>query len=123
MLRNVGILVLTYALAFIAVQASQRLSSDWRITDFAFLVADLAGIVCAMIFRARIAAYVIAVFAVSQASELVLHSIYGIRSVQSAPVHFAVMLAAALGLGLGAWMRKDTSQTPFSPDSHGLVSG
>ncbi len=104
-IRNVAILALAYAAMFLATQAVQALHGDWKAIDSVMLASELAGLVAALAFRARFAAYLLGAFAAFGAAELTLHAIYGIRAVQSGPTHFAVLLAALLGIAMGAFVR------------------
>ena len=52
--------------------------------------------------RAPVVAYGLAAMAAFSASELAIHLSYGVRAVQGAPTHFAVMGSGILGVALGA---------------------
>jgi hypothetical protein len=56
----------------------------------------------------------------------VVHSIFGNRSVQGGPTHFAVMLAGILGVALGVFLNsreatphaeREEADTPFVSDA------
>ena len=104
-IRTVAILALTYDVMFLATRAVIALHGDWKGMESAILAAEVAGLVAAIIFRVRFAAYVLGAFAAFSAAELTLHAIYGIRCVQSGPTHYAVLLAATLGIAIGALVR------------------
>jgi len=103
--RNVAVLVLTYAAMFLATRVVIALHGDWKPMDLVTLAAEVAGLVAAIALRARFAAYILGAAAAFSAAELTLHAIYGICTVQSGPTHFAVLLAAALGIAMGALVR------------------
>ena len=100
--RNVAVLVLTYAAMFLATRAVIALHGDWKPMELVILAAEVAGLLAAIAFRVRFAAYILGAAAAFSAAELTLHTIYGICTVQSAPTHLAVLLAAALGIAMGA---------------------
>jgi hypothetical protein len=105
--RNVLVLAAAYAALFLTIRMAEKLSPGWMLEDVASVGVLLAALAAAVVLRTRPAAYVTAAFAAFEVSELVFHSLYGIRSVQSGPVHFAVLAAGAMGIALGAFIRSD----------------
>ena len=69
------------------------------------MLACALGVFLAFRLRVKFIAYVLAGQLAFSLSELVLHSIYGIRAVQGGPVHFAVMAAGTIGVALGWFLR------------------
>jgi len=103
--RNIAVLVLSYVVMFLTTQAVVALDGGWKVIDSVGLAAEVAGLVAAIALRARFAAYLLGAFSAFSAAELTLHAIFGIRAVQSGPTHFAVLLAALLGIAMGALVR------------------
>ena len=74
----------------------------WPATGVGEFVGSVMGLGIVFILGAHIAALVIAGVVAFSGSELAIHLPYGIRSAQGAPTHFAVLMAALIGVGLGA---------------------
>lgn len=95
-----------WILGFAFVQFGQRFLGGWPATEAGQLVACILGVAIALRMRARVVAYLIAAIAAFSASELVIHSAYGIRAAQGAATHFAVMGAGVVGVALGALLTR-----------------
>ena len=102
-LRGLLVLATFWLIGFALVQLSQRFGGGWAVSQSGQALACGLGVIIALRLRVRFIAYVLAGLLAFVAAELVLHSVYGIRSVQGGATHFAVMLAGTLGVGLG-WL-------------------
>ncbi len=101
---DVAVLVLFWLLGFASVQAPQRLTNPWPASDIGLLVAEVVSLGIAVRLRARIAAFLAASFAAFTLAEITIHLLFGIRSAQGEPTHFAVLAAALMGVLLGAFV-------------------
>jgi hypothetical protein len=104
-LRGALVLAIFWVTAFILVQFGQRVAGGWAVSEVGEVLACALGVFLALRLRVKPVAYVLAGQLAFTVSELALHSIYGIRSVQGGPTHFAVMLAGTLGVALGWFLR------------------
>lgn len=104
-LKGAFVIAVYWLTAFVIVQFSERVAGGWALSETGEVLAGILGVFLARRLNVITVAYVLGGFLAFSASELVLHSIYGIRSVQSGPTHFAVMLAGILGVALGAFLR------------------
>jgi hypothetical protein len=109
--RGALVLALFWLTGFALVQFGQRVFGGWAVSQVGEVLACLLGVFLAFRMRVKFIAYVLAGQLAFSLSELALHSIYGNRSVQGGPTHFAVMLAGTLGVVLG-WFLRSQSQTP-----------
>jgi hypothetical protein len=100
--RNVLAFVIFWFLGLVLVQFGQRAIGGWLAPSLGQTLSCVAGAGIALALRARVTALLAAGFAAYSVSELIAHSYYGIRAVQGAPAHFAVMGAGILGVGIGA---------------------
>jgi hypothetical protein len=100
--RNAIAGVVFWILALGLVQFGERVLGGWPAAQVGELLACVVGAVVALRLRAGVTAYFVAAMAAFSASELAIHSYYGIRAAQGAPTHFAVMGAGILGVALGA---------------------
>lgn len=98
---NVAILAGFWLLGFAIVQVSQRTGIVWLAGTGQFAAAIL-GLLAAMRFNARFAAPLLLVFAVFSFAELSIHTTFGLRALQGGPRHFAVLIAATLGVITGS---------------------
>src|SRR5713101_8324614 len=96
---------------FALVQFGQRVFGGWAASQVGEVLACALGVFLAFRLRVKFIAYVLAGQLAFTLSELALHSIYGNRSVQGGPTHFAVMLAGTLGVVLG-WFLRSRGQPP-----------
>lgn len=100
--RNVLVLAAFWLISFGLMQIAQRLFTAWQAAEIAQILGCGAGVFLAMRLRAPVAALLLAGQAAFSLSEFAMHSTYSIRAVQGAPTHFAVMIAATLGVVFGA---------------------
>lgn len=111
--RGVLVLALFWLTAFVLVQLGDRVFGGWAASHVGTVLACISGVYLAFRMRVPLVAYVLAGQLAFGVAELCLHFIYGIRSVQGAPTHFAVMLAGTLGVLLGWYLsRRATPQSP-----------
>ena len=99
---NVVAFAAFWAIGVIFGRAGDAMTTSWIGESAGILVANIIGVAIARRLNARVTTLVLSVTAIAQAAEFVLHLIYGIKSVQSGPTHFAVMLASLLGVAVGA---------------------
>lgn len=108
--RNALFLVLTYAATFAAAQVTERLiGAESLIPLAAMMVVQIIAFVVAPRVGARAAGYLVAIFAATLVAEFVIQIAYGVKSLHSAPVHYAVALAAAVGAGFGTVLSRGPS--------------
>lgn len=106
--------VFANAAAFAAFWAALRLVSvatrglelGWEGDAAQLIAVNIGALVLARHLRARLATFVFASTAIAQLAEFAIHLIYGNASAQGAPTHFAVLLAAALGVGATVLSRR-----------------
>ena len=104
--RHLLAVVIFWILGFAFVQFGQRVLGGWPATEAGQLLACILGVAIALRMRAQLVAYFAAAMAAFSASELVIHSAYGLRAARGAPTHFAVMGAGVLGVALGALLMR-----------------
>lgn len=110
--RNALFLILTYVATFLAVQATQRVVGPESLAPLAsMMLVQIVAFVIAPRVGARAAGYLVGLFGATLIAEFVIQTAYGVKSIHSAPVHYAVMLAAALGTGFGALLTRKSSTT------------
>jgi hypothetical protein len=114
LVRNLVALALVWLLGFVFVQVGERALGGWPASEAGQLVSFTAGVAMALRLRAPVVAYVAAAMAAYSASELAIHSVYGLRAAQGAASHFAVMGAGALGVALGALLARRAGRGPAS---------
>src|SRR3954453_7625745 len=120
-LRGALVLVVFWVTAFILVQFGERVTGGWAVSEVGEVLACALGVFLALRLRVKPVAYVLAGQLAFTVSELALHSIYGIRSVQSGPTHFAVMLAGTLGVALG-WFLRTRGTTAEEPERTDVIA-
>ncbi|MEA2344940.1 MAG: hypothetical protein QOF63_3109 [Thermoanaerobaculia bacterium] len=103
-LKGGCVLVVYWITAFVVTQFSQRIDGGWAMSQTGEVLAGALGVFLAIRLNVKPVAYVLGGLLAFSASELILHSIFGNRSVQGGPTHFAVMLAGILGVALGAFL-------------------
>jgi hypothetical protein len=113
------VLALFWLLAFALVQAAERLTNPWPAAEIGEVIAAAVALGVAIRLRAGIAAFLTACFAAFSLAEIAIHAIFGIRSAQGGPVHFAVLAAAFIGVALGSFVlaregRGTNGQVPVS---------
>lgn len=104
-LKGAFVIAVYWLTAFVIVQFSERVAGGWALAQIGEVLAGILGVFLARRLNVITVAYVLGGFLAFSASELVLHSIYGNRSVQGGPTHFAVMFAGIAGVAMGAFLR------------------
>jgi hypothetical protein len=112
--RNLLALVIFGILSFAFVQFGERVLGGWPASEAGQLLGCVVGVAIALRTGARVTAYFLAAMAAYSASELTIHSVYGIRAAQGAPTHFAVIGAGVLGVALGALLMRRNGRGPAS---------
>jgi hypothetical protein len=116
-LRGIFVIAVYWMSAFILVQVSQRIDGGWAMSQTGEMLAGVLGVYLALRLNVKPVAYVLGGLLAFTVSELVLHSVFGNRSVQGGPTHFAVMLAGILGVALGAFLRTRGATPNAAPQS------
>lgn len=93
------------ALSFVSA-ATRGLELGWEGHAARLIAVNIGGLMLARHLRARLATFVLASTAIAQLAEFAIHLAYGNTSAQGAATHFAVLLAAALGVGATALARR-----------------
>ena len=112
--RNLLAFVIFWILSFAFVQFGERVLGGWPASEAGQLLGCVAGVAIALRTRARVTMYFLAAMAAYSASELAIHSVYGIRAAQGAATHFAVIGAGVLGVALGALLMRRDRRRPAS---------
>jgi hypothetical protein len=112
--RNLLAFVIFWILSFGFVQFGERVLGGWPASAVGQLLGCVVGVAIALRTRARVTAYFLAAMAAYSASELTIHSVYGIRAAQGAATHFAVMGAGVVGVALGALLTRRNDRGPAS---------
>jgi len=99
-LINVAILAAYWRVAFSIVHASEFLPASTP-PQIAEVIAGALALTLAFALRARVATYLVAAFLAFSTAELAINLIYGARSIHGAPMQFAVLGAALIGVALG----------------------
>lgn len=116
---NVALLAATWGLGFVLIRIGNRLPNPGVWSEAGQSVAFILGLAVAWRYRVRLAAFALAALVALSVSELVVHALWGIGSVQGAQRHFAVLGAAVLGVLLGASLsarRNDRPRTEDAPE-------
>lgn len=117
-LRGVLAIAIFWLAALLLSRLGQYVFGGWAANEVGRVLACALGVFLALRLRVKLVAYVLAGQLAFCASELLLHSIFGVRSVQGGATHFAVMLAGILGVVLGWYLsRRQTSE----PEPHSAV--
>jgi len=103
---NLAALALVWIVGFVLVQVGERALGGWPASEAGQLLSFVVGVAIALRLRTPVVAYVAAAMAAYSASELAIHSIYGLRAAQGAPTHFAVIGAGVIGVALGALLAR-----------------
>jgi hypothetical protein len=104
---NVSILVLSDLVALAIVKAIPGWAG-------AVLIASVVGLLVAMRLKASFASFVLATMTAVMLSEFAIPLRYGREALRGAPTHFALLLAAAIGVLLGALLFRRSSE-PVEP--------
>lgn len=105
LLVNVGVLAGFLGALRLSSYLTHFLGGDWQLRAGLTVLINLLAVAVARRYRARPAMYLLAVTAVSQSVEYVMHLIFGIEAVQGGDTHWAVMCAAAVALLSAKWLR------------------
>lgn len=118
--RNAGALAAAMAIIGMVNRGAASFGSGWPLEHAASILANLVGVGLALRLRGRVAAFVLAVTAIAQLAEYPMHLMFGIGTVQGGATKWALIIAAALGLGVGAVAHL---RALFSPAKSTLVEG
>lgn len=110
--RHVLAFITFWMMGFGFVWFGERVLGGWPATEVGQLFSCVLGGGIALRLRASVVAYCLAAMAAFTASELAIHLSYGIRAVQGAPTHFAVIGSGILGVALGALLTMRGRRTP-----------
>lgn len=121
--RNVLAFGLFWLVSFGFVQFGERVLGGWPASEVGQLLGSVAGIAIAFRTRARVTAYCLAAMAAYSASELTIHSVYGIRAAQGAATHLAVVCAGLLGVAFGALLARRDGRFRPAPDPSTVSCG
>lgn len=102
---NGGVLAAFIAALGLSSYLSHFLGGDWQMRAGFTVLLNLLAVVVARRYRARPAMYLLAVTAVAQSVEYVMHLLFGIQAVQGGDTHWAVLAAAAVALLCSPWLR------------------
>ena len=100
--RNAGAFAAGMAIIGTLSRAAVSIGSGWPLEQGAAILGNILGVGLALRLRGRVTAFVLAVTAIAQLAEYPMHLMFGIETVQGGPTKWALILAAALGLGFGA---------------------
>lgn len=121
--KSFGLQILQHAAALagfwlvstVLMRIVQHALPGWRASELALLSACVFGVLLSLRLRAHLAAFLFAGQVAFGVSEFAMHSTYSIRAVQGAPNHFAVMIAATIGVVLGAVLLRLIAPRPSVP--------
>lgn len=85
--------------------ATRGLTLGWEIETALAIGVNVGALLLARHLRARPVSFVLATTAIAQLAEFAIHLVYGNSGAQGGPTHFAVLLAAALGVGATMFAR------------------
>lgn len=91
----------------VATWLSRSAGFEWELDAALRIAVNVAGVSLAHRLRARPVGFVLATTAIAQLAEYAIHLVYGLDSAQGAATHFAVLLAAGLGVAIASWGRRD----------------
>lgn len=94
---------------------ARQIDAGWEMAAVAQVVTCAAGLAIAFRLRAWLCLYFAAGQLAFSLAEAAIHAIYGIRAAQGAPTHFAVMLAATLGVAFGLFIGRRPEHEPATP--------
>ena len=118
---NVVAFAAFWTLLGVGMSAARSLQAPWQVSHAVAIAANLLGVGIAVRLRARTVAMLLAVTAAAQAAEYPIQLLFGIDQVQGGATKWAMMIASALGLILGALLmrtRRPSSVPPgVSPES------
>ncbi|HEX2833240.1 MAG TPA: hypothetical protein VHW00_09505 [Thermoanaerobaculia bacterium] len=103
-LRLVGINLAVFALFLLALIASNTVTGNvqnWPANSIGAVVISVLALLLALRLNARWVAPVMMVILGYTATGLIISSVFGHAAAQGAATHFAVLLAASLGVAFG----------------------
>jgi len=107
--------VLFWVLVFLLTRIAVGIG--WQAMEVAILIGCALGVGLARRLRARLVELGLMGMVAFQAAELAMHLLFGLRSVQGAETHFAVMIAGVLGAVI-AWSASRKHDVPRDPAEH-----
>lgn len=102
LVRNVGAFAAAMVIIGTMSRAAGSLGSGWPLEHAASILGNVFGVGLSLRLRGRVTAFVLAVTAIAQLAEYPMHLMFGIETVQGGATKWALIIASALGLGLGA---------------------
>lgn len=112
---NVVAFAAFWALLGVGMSAARSLQAPWQMSHAVAIAANLLGVGIAVRLRARTVAVLLAVTAAAQAAEYPIQLLFGIEQVQGGATKWAMMIASALGLGLGALLVRTRRPSSVPP--------
>lgn len=97
-LVNVGVFAAFMMVLRLASRFVSLVGGEWQLRAGLGVLINIVAVMVARRYRARPLTYVLAVTAVMQSVEYVMHLLFGIRAVQGGPTHWAVLASAAVAL-------------------------
>jgi hypothetical protein len=117
---NVVAFAAFYAVLTAVMRLSRPLDLGWPAQVALMIAVNLFGVGVALRLRARVTTLVLGVTAAAQLAGYVMHLVFGIKTVQGGPTHWALMLAALLGIAFGAVMTR-RGEPPAQAMSEGVA--
>jgi len=106
LLANAASFAAFWAALGLATAATRGADLEWQLDTALRLTVGLGGVALARHLRARPVGFALLTATIAQLAEYVIHLAYGIDAAQGADTHFAVLLAAALGVAASRWGRR-----------------
>ena len=104
---NVAALVL-FSIIYGAVnRTTYGAGLPWEIRHAAQVLVDLLAVGAAVRVKARVAAHALGALFIFQSVKLVIHLAFGLEAAQGGPNQLAILSAAGLGVGLGAFLARN----------------
>jgi|SRR5688572_18395141 hypothetical protein len=122
-MRNAGAFTATMVMIGAAGRLVSPLGAGWHVEHAVAILANFVGVGVSLRVRAKLTAFVLAITAVAQLAEYPMHLLFGIETVQGGATKWALMLAAALGLGFGIAARKISGRLANTQSSGGEPVG
>ena len=122
-LRNAGAFAATMVMIGTAGRLVSPLGAGWQLEHAVAILANIVGVGISLRVRAKLTAFVLAITAAAQLAEYPMHLVFGIGTVQGGATKWALILAAALGLGFGIAARKVSRRLANTPSTDGEAIG
>lgn len=115
-IEAVGVNVLAAITFWLGLTVLARIGRDfgWQGIDTTILISCILGVAVARSIRARVVEIALIGMAAFQAAEFAMHLLFGIRVVQGAPTHYAVMIAGIVGAAAGWLAARSKGSSPAS---------